>query len=71
MCYNMDRKILFGILQFILYTLLSRNSLILEGYVMKCKQCGKEFVDGEGSQNNPDFCSDDCNYDYHADQLED
>jgi len=34
----------------------------------KCKNCGKEFE--IGSQNNPDFCSDDCNYDYHAEQLD-
>lgn len=30
-----------------------------------CKQCGKGFVQGAGSKNNPDFCSDDCNYEYH------
>ena len=33
----------------------------------QCKNCGKEFE--EGSTNNEDFCSDDCNYDYYKNQL--
>jgi len=37
----------------------------------KCKQCKKQFKTGQGSQNNPDFCCDDCNYDYHKEQLGD
>ena len=33
-----------------------------------CKTFGKQFT--EGSENNSDFCSDDCNYDYNAEQLD-
>jgi endogenous inhibitor of DNA gyrase (YacG/DUF329 family) len=36
----------------------------------KCKECGKEFEEGTGSQNNPDFCSDDCNYKHAEGQGE-
>ena len=35
----------------------------------ECKNCGKKF--SGGSLNNSDFCSDDCNYEYNAAQLED
>ena len=37
----------------------------------QCKNCKKEFENNEGSQNHPDFCSDDCNYDYHSQQIND
>ena len=39
-----------------------------EPKLTECKNCGKKF--SGGSENNPDFCSDVCNYDYYADQLE-
>lgn len=36
-----------------------------------CKNCGKGFEDGDGSENNEDFCSDDCNYEYNTEQISD
>ena len=34
----------------------------------QCKNCNKEFE--VGSLNNPNFCSDDCNYEYNKEQLD-
>lgn len=36
---------------------------------VKCKKCDIEFEKYTGSENNPDFCSDDCNYQYHEENT--
>jgi len=54
-----------------LLNLVVNQSLYIGCKMKKCKQCKKQFKTGQGSQNNPDFCCDDCNYDYHKEQLGD
>ena len=34
----------------------------------ECKNCGELFEPNSASQNNPDFCCDDCNYEYYEDE---